>query len=146
MSSILDAVAAHLAGLGLVVYDPTGAVEPGDWSLFVESLPDQPDRAVALFRYGGPPPDPLWPWDDVNVQVRVRGTADPRVSGDRAQAVYSALHGLSETTLPGGVWVQDATANQAGPVSIGTDPAGRHEHTVNFTFSIDNPTDHRPAL
>lgn len=144
--TLLDGLSRHLANHSLGTYDSTGAGQTGDWAIFLEALPPQPDRAIALFQYGGPAGDPSHPWDEPRVQVLVSGTEDPRISHDRAAAIYSELHGLQMVTLPDGTWLQDCVGVQSGPVALGPDGNGRHRHVINLACSIDNPTAHRPAL
>lgn len=143
MVSLLDGLAQYLADRGIGVYDPNGGAEAADWAIFMEHLPSSPDRAIALTLYGGRAPDSRNPWDFPRLQVRVRGTNDPRDSHAKADAVYSLLHGLSSTPLPGGIWLSLATGVQSGPMPIGVDGNARHEHVVNFELSITNPTAHR---
>lgn len=139
MADVLDSLARHLQAAGLLTYDPTGT--RGD--CFIELMPPAPDRAVQLSLYGAGTPDPLNPWDERSLQVRVRGTADPRVSRARAEAIYSALHGLAAVELPGGLWLVLCIAQQT-PYPIGVDAAGRHEHTTNYRLDIEAATD-RPT-
>ncbi|MFJ6748272.1 minor capsid protein [Streptomyces sp. NPDC091266] len=134
----LDALARHLHALGLLTYDPTGIC--GD--TFIETLPPAPDEAVCLSLYGAGATDARNGWDARSLQVRVRGTADPRVSRRRCEGLYSALHGLAAVQLPGDVWLVLAAA-VAAPASMGVDKSGRHEHVVNLRLDIEAPTSHR---
>jgi hypothetical protein len=143
--SLLDGLARYLAAQGLAVYDTTGAVETADWSLFIEAMPPQGDQVIGLFQYAAGESDATNPWDETNIQVRVRAREDPRVPRARAQAIYDRLHGLGPLTLPDGTWVQLAIGTQGGPIPLGPDSSGRHEHTVNFRIEIDNPSLNRPA-
>lgn len=145
-TALLDALARYLADLGHGTYDPTGAAMTGPWPIFPDQLPQEPDECIALFTYRGPAPDPSLPHDETRLQVRVRGTADPRVSRARADLIYGALHGLGPVALHGGLWAQLVLAIQSGPESIGPDTSERHEHVCNFEISWVNPTAHRPAL
>lgn len=129
---ILDGLARHLAGLGLGTWDDTGVT--GD--LFVDTLPQEPDAAVALFGYGGPESHAGHPYDTPSVQVHVRGGADPRTSRARAQAIYEALHGLHHTTLPDGTYLVDCIGVQSSPQALGVDGNGRHRHVINFRCEI----------
>lgn len=144
--SLLDGLARYLAAQGLAEYDPSGAAQTADWSAYPEQLPPQPDRVIGLWQYGGAESDSRNGWDEPSVQVRVRGTADPAVSRDRAQAIYDRLHGLGHTTLPGpaAMYVQLAIGVQGGPIYLLVDEVGRHHHVVNLRVSIDNPTIQRP--
>ncbi|WP_425829294.1 minor capsid protein [Streptomyces fractus] len=136
----LDALARYLHARGLLVYDLTGT--RGD--CFIETLPPAPDEAVCLSLYGAGAVDARNGWDERSVQVRVRGTTDPRVSRRRCELVYSALHGLAGTSLPGGIWLVLAAAT-AAPASMGIDERGRHEHVVNLRLDIEAPTLNRPS-
>lgn len=136
--NLLDGVALYLAGLDLLTYDPTGTA--GD--TFIETLPPAPAEAVGLWLYGAGEQDSRNGYDTRSLQVRVRGTADPRVSRRRAEALYGALHGLAGLELPDGTWLVLAVAQQA-PAPIGTDGSGRHEHTVSVRLDVANPTTHR---
>jgi hypothetical protein len=143
---VLDNLARWLALRGLGVYDPTGAAQTADWSVFPDDMPDSPNLVIGLFQYPGEAyPDAGQPWEDVRVQIRVRGTADPTLSRSRAQAIYNAVHGLGPLELPAGLWLQLAVAVNAGVFGLGRDPSGRHEHVCNFELSIINPTDTRPG-
>lgn len=134
----LDALARYLHEQVLLVYDPTGTC--GD--TFIEAMPPAPDMAVCLSLYGAGATDARNGWDTRSVQVRVRGSCDPRPSRRRCEAIYGALHGLAGCELPGGIWLVLAAA-VAAPASIGLDAAGRHEHVVNVRLDIEAPTPNR---
>jgi hypothetical protein len=143
----LGELAAFLAARGLGSYDSTGAAQTADWSIWPDRMPPTPDKAIGLFQQpGGADPDSANPWHDIRIQVRVRGTADPTVSRARAELIYSALHGLGPVELPGGMWLQLATAITAGVSGLGPDVNDRHEHVALFEITVIEPTDHRPAL
>ncbi|RZD85282.1 minor capsid protein [Streptomyces albidoflavus] len=134
MADLLDGLARYLHGLGLVTYDPDGLT--GD--LYVETMPPAPDQAVALALYEGAPPQARDDADTPRLQVRVRGTADPRVSRARCTALYRALHGLAGVELPDGTHLALAAA-RGTPAPMGTDNAGRHEHVVNLDLDVAGP-------
>ncbi|MFK0108516.1 minor capsid protein [Streptomyces sp. NPDC091217] len=134
MADLLDGLARHLDGLGLVDYDPTGTA--GD--LFVETMPPAPDAAVSIALYDGAAPESRDDAEQRRLQVRVRGGPDPRVSRNRAEAVYRALHGLAGVQLPDGTWLTLAAA-RGTPAPMGADSTGRHEHVVNFDLDVSGP-------
>ncbi|MGW4648041.1 minor capsid protein [Kitasatospora sp. NPDC004289] len=140
MADLLDGLALLLQDNGLADYRPTGL--GGD--LFLEAMPPKPDACTVLTGYGGPEPDAQLPYEERRVQVRCRGTQDPRVSRARAQDVYSLLHGMVATTLPDGTYIVLAVA-LAPPASMGLDDQRRHEHFFNLRLDIGAPTTHRPA-
>lgn len=140
-TDLLDGLARYLAERGLVTYTSGGGV---DEDCFQEFMPSSPDEAVALTVYdGGTEPDSLLPYSEPRVQVRVRGTTDPRVSRRRCMAIFSALHGLGPVILPDGTNLISSISIQGGPVSLGVDENRRHEHVCNFRMEIRQPTAHR---
>ncbi|MFC9847794.1 minor capsid protein [Streptomyces sp. NPDC060223] len=140
MADLLDGIARHLESKGLVSYQT--ATSGGD--CFLEALPDKTDEAVALTIYDdGREPDSKLAYDEPRVQVRVRGTSDPRVSRQRCAAIRSELHGLGPLTLPDGTELILSVALQNAPASIGTDENGRHEHVANFRMEHRSVTEHR---
>lgn len=107
-------------------------------------MPPTPDEAVVLTIYDdGSESDSKLGYDEPRVQVRVRGTKDPRVSRQRCKAIRDELHGLGETTLPDGTSLILSVALQNAPASIGIDANGRHEHSCNFRMEIRAVTPHR---
>lgn len=131
--NLLEALARHLDALGLVTWDLPGT------DVFLEHLPSSPDEVVVVAGYGGMDSNAGQPWDHPRVQIRARGTADPRVSRDRLQGIYDALHGLSHTTLPGDVELIDCIGLQSSPQYLERDQNGRHQHVLNFELDVTNP-------
>lgn len=141
MADLLDGLARHLAAKGLVTFE-TAPTPGGD--CFIDAMPSTPDIAVVLSTYDdGREPDSLLGYDEPRVQVRVRGTKDPRISRQRCQAIYAELHGLGPVTLSGGIELILSVALQNGPASIGLDASGRHEHVCNFRMEHRSVTTHR---
>ncbi|MER5482916.1 minor capsid protein [Streptomyces sp. NPDC002812] len=139
MADLLDGLAQYLAARGHGTYDPTGA----SGSIFIEAMPSTPETCVVLTIYDdGGEADTRLGYDDVPLQVRVRGTTDPRVSRTLAQDIRAELHGLGEVVLPDGSNLILARANQAA-ASMGTDGNRRHEHVVNLRLHVRSVTAHR---
>ncbi|MFJ5143310.1 minor capsid protein [Streptomyces sp. NPDC088707] len=137
---LLDGLARYLNERGLVTYDPDGMA--GD--CFIEQMPSAPDEAVVLTVYDDrSEPDSLLAYDEPRVQVRVRGTLDPRVSRRRCRAIRSALHGLGPVTLPDGTELILSVCLQGDAAHMGADENRRHEHVANFRTEIHSPTAHR---
>jgi hypothetical protein len=138
VADLLDGLARHLAARGLVTYDPAGVTG----SCYIESLPSTPDECIVLGIYDdGTPQDSRIGYDIVAVQVRIRGTTDPRVSRARAFAIRSELHGLGPVVLPDGT---DLLLSVARTVSgLGVDENRRHEHVFNARMQVRSVTAHR---
>lgn len=137
-TDLTDGFARYLQAAGLLTYDPDGIT--GD--TFIEVMPATPDECVVLTLYGGPQPDSKLGYDSPNLQVRVRGTSDPRISRQRAMALYSTLHGLGPIILPDGSNLLSCNAIQT-VASMGVDDQRRFEHTFNCYLEVRSITEHR---
>lgn len=119
-------------------FDTTGV----SGNVFISTMPDKPDTVVMVSEYGSIGDDKN-PFDDISVQVRVRGTRDPRVSYNIAKEIYDELHGLTNTVL-----ISDGTrivkvVAQNTPIDIGRDDNLRHEWTVNLQIEVRNISTNR---
>lgn len=119
-------------------FDTTGVTG----NVFISTMPDKPDTLVMVSEYGSTSDDRN-PFDDISVQVRVRGTRDPRVSYNIAKEIYDELHGLTNTVL-----ISDGTrivkvVAQNTPIDIGRDDNLRHEWTVNLQIEVRNISTNR---
>jgi hypothetical protein len=114
-------------------FDTTGV----SGNVFISVMPDSPDTVVMVSEYGGIADDKN-PFSDINVQCRVRGTRDPRVSYNIAKEIFDELIGLTNTTLiSSGSHVIKVVA-QNTPIDIGRDDNNRHEWTVNFQIEVSD--------
>lgn len=115
-----------------------------DSTIFLKRLPDTPDTAIAVARYGAGEADAALGYDTVSLQYRVRGPAtDYRVAETTAQQVYDQLHGLHDRTLPGGTWLVLMVGVQGGPVDLGEDEHGRPEYVINLRAEVARSTPNR---
>jgi hypothetical protein len=136
---LLDGVARYLMARGHVTYDPAGV--SGD--CFIESTPSTPDACVVLTVYDdGAETDSQIGYDDIPVQVKGRGTTDPRVSRRRVQAIRDELLGLGETLLPDGTYLLLCLGN-AAVAGLGVDENRRHQHVANLKLRVRSATPHR---
>lgn len=136
---MLTAIAKHLASKGIVTWTETGIGA----DVFIETMPDTPNNAVALMSTGGDEPNVRHPFDTRNFQVLIRGGADPRPPYAKTLEIYSELQGLAGTTLDGGLYVVAIGAVQAGPIRVGPDQNNRHRYSLNFWARVHAPTEHR---
>ncbi|GAA0638258.1 hypothetical protein GCM10010174_70140 [Kutzneria viridogrisea] len=140
--TLTEEFAQLLHDLALGVYKADGTA---GGTIYLTNLPQAPDAALAVARYGLAEPDSRLHYDEPGIQVRIRdAAADVTVGEARAQAVWDALHGLGLRTLAGGTWLQLAIAQQGSPNYMGRDGNGRHEWTVNLRCEIEHPTPNRP--
>ena len=101
-----------------------------DWGIYENSMPSSPDKCIAIFAYGGSPPDLSWAGEYPNIQVRVRGGAHRTDSStdravhattyDKAYAVMKSLNQTVRTTINGTVYYWIAAKHS--PSSTGQGP------------------------
>lgn len=140
-SDLLAGVAQLLEDAGVGRWEPSGQYPPGDAPpIFILSQPSAPDVAITLTSYGVS--DAVEQADSVvGVQVRTRGTTDPRAVTDLDDAVFGTLHGASNLTLATGVLV--LLIERRSSTSLGWDANRRHERSSNFYLTLTRPSGHR---
>jgi len=130
-------LAAAVDGL---VFDETGATG----NVFDSRIPQTPDEVVSVREYGGSEPDSLIGYDEVFLQVRVRGPGgDPRPSRARVHAIRDALEGATNVMLPSGPFVVLIRSLQPPFPMDGVDSQGRFEHVLNVSVEVRNAAGHR---
>jgi len=138
---LVTGLAEYLAAGGVGEWNADLAANPsGDQVAIVvgPNLPQTPDRVVCLTPY--PLVDePGMSEVTVGVQVRCRGTVDPRVAEDLADAVYDRLHGATQLTL-GAVPV--AQVWRASSAVLGPDSNHRHERSDNYYLQANRDAPH----
>lgn len=135
-------IARHLAAEGAVVFGQAGA------NCFLETLPDTPADAVAVFTLPGGGDD-YQPWGMAGAQLIVRADGSggaAREGYERAADLRTMLHGLRHVTLAPGtadelrlVWCKAQTRL---PVGLGRDAEQRHKWSVGFELLVLRPDPH----
>lgn len=99
------------------------------WTLYKSYLPDEPDKAIAIFETGGDPPDQSegTRYDVIRFQLIVRGVEyGYDTAHDKIQTIFNALNDVSYS---GYVYIFGLQAN---PLSLGYDVKNRPELSINF--------------
>lgn len=135
----MDGVASLLASRTDWTYNRTGAYTAAQTGIFHAVVPASPDRVVVLTPYS-PVDDPTQASSDLQVQVRVRGTRDPRVAETLNDTAFNVLQNLPRSVL-NGVTVAGAWRTSGG--YLGPDSNGRHEYSSNYRLRAHRPTEHR---
>ncbi|TYK47155.1 minor capsid protein [Actinomadura decatromicini] len=146
-TNLVVGLASHLAAAGIVRWQPTGAYAPtGLPPVFLRSLGDAPDVAVALAPYGDPETEDAGLSDVVQaVQVRTRGTTDPVTADNLADAIWDELHGAEMLRLgEGEAMVATTLIRRRSTAVLGADAAGRYERVCNYYIQASRPNRHRP--
>lgn len=129
-ASLLQDLAARLAVAGVARWSPSGAYGAGSLpAIFLGAVPASPDAAITLTAY---PVEPGIGAEDTvtGVQVRTRTAgADPRTTWDLDDAIFSILHGLTNTTIAGRRVTQVRLRSGA---SLGQDDSKRWSWSSNY--------------
>lgn len=138
---LLTGMAEHLDAAGVGTWRCDGsAYDPGEIGITIRGIPQTPDRLIVLAPYVVDSGAFRGLADhQVAVQIRIRGTTDPRTCDETADAVFDALDSLTGVTWQGiavvQVWRQSYT-------SLGTDTTGRWEASHNYYCDTMRPTAH----
>src|SRR5690606_22439626 len=127
----------HLDDAGVGVWRTSGIYTAGETGIVIRAVPQTPDRVITLAAYPLGTGIPGVADHQTAVQIRIRGTTDPRVCDDLADAVYEALDGLGNVTLDG---VDVVQAWRQSYTSLGQDSNGRWERSENYYLDTMRPT------
>lgn len=139
-TTLLEGLAAELAGAGIGTWRPDGPYTAGETAIVIRTIPVEPDRLITLspYRVGDDYPGSQ---DFVQaVQIRLRGTPDPRVCDDLADAVFELLDSREHWTC-GGIPV--VYSQRRSDTSLGQDGNRRWEASHNYALHVMRPTAHR---
>ena len=140
-SRLLGGIAQRLEDAGIGTWRPDGAAyAAGETAIVIRAVPQAPDRLITLTVY--PVGTDLRGMQDhtTGVQIRVRGTTDPRVADDLADAIFDDLDSLGRASV-GGIAVVDMWRQSY--TSLGQDSAGRWERSENFYVQAMRASDAR---
>ncbi|SCL16342.1 hypothetical protein GA0074692_6866 [Micromonospora pallida] len=138
-SRLLTGLALHLQAAGIGTWRDSGIYQANEVGITIRGIPTSPDRIITLAPYVVASPPGLADYTQ-GVQIRVRGTRDPRVAEDLGDSVFDALdsaHGLVWGEIPiVQVYRQSYTA-------LGADANGRWESSHNYYVEAMRPTSNR---
>lgn len=138
---------ALTAGLAQLIADGTGwkwrpdgpAYATEEIGIAVATMPASPDRMVVLTVYSALD-DPSQADSVRRLQIRTRGTRDPRVATDMQDTVFGLLQNLPRQQIGdltvAGCWRRSAAY-------LGVDGNGRHDEVSNWDLQYAHPTLHR---
>jgi hypothetical protein len=144
--NLLTGMAQYLAAGGAGTWDPPGGVfTAGQTGIVLRDIPATPDRLITLAPY---PVASVPGLADVTqgVQLRVRGTEDPRVCEDIGDACYELLHGLSHLATGAPVWggISIVQVYRQSALSLGQDGNSRWEASHNYYVEAMRPNINNP--
>lgn len=139
---VFDGVATLLAGAGIGTYHPDGsAYTDGQTGIVYKAMLPTPDRLIVLTPYTltDEPEDNL---SQLGLQVRCRGTQDPRDVDNLADSAFELLHNLKDVWF-GSVHVIQLLRKTS--VSMGQDDLKRWDRADGYYLDVDMPaTANRP--
>jgi hypothetical protein len=141
-NDLLDGIAQLIVGAGIATYNTAGVYTTGQTGITFKAVGPIPDRIVVLTAYVVSD-SPTLPLSRLGVQVRVRGTTDPRDVDELGDAIFGILHGL--------VHVQFNTVHadqilRQSSITLGQDSAKRWERADAYYIDLDvPPTINRPS-
>lgn len=122
-----------LAAAGVCSWDTSAVYTSGQVAGVLGTLPDSPDRAIALLTY---PNTQLGGGDErIEMQMLTRGTKHPQVLGAIHDGAMRVLTGLGGRFV-GGVWVVDTVVRYAAPLS--PDGNGRARTSTRFYVTVSH--------
>jgi hypothetical protein len=141
-NDLLDGIALLIASHGTAVYNQSGVYQPTDTAIFFKVVNPTPDRIVVLTAYQVSD-DPSLPMSRLGVQVRVRGTQDPRDVDELGDAIFGYLHGLINTDFNS---VHADQVLRQSSITLGQDDAKRWERADAYYIDLGTPpTNNRPS-
>jgi len=144
--NLLTGMAEYLQTGGAGTWNPAGTYTAGQTGILLRAIPPDPDRIITLAPYPVTT-EPGLADEITGVQLRVRGTEDPRVCDDIGDACYELLHGLSRVSLGGPiVWggVQVVQVYRQSQAPLGQDGNGRWEASHNYYVEAMRPNINNP--
>ncbi len=139
-TTFMDGVAQYLENRDVGTFHSSGVgYTTGQVGIVFDIVPATPDRIIVLSAYAAVD-DPTEPETELSMQVRVRGTRDPRTAIELDDAAFEAFQNLPRSLLGGtivsGIW-------RTSGAYLGVDANGRHERVSNFAIRLHRPTLHR---
>lgn len=139
-TNLITGIAELLSDAGVGEWRPDGpAYTANEVGILMRAVPSQPDRVITLAPSIVASPIGLSDFIQ-GVQIRCRGTTDPRVCEDLGDQVFDLLDSASRLTL-GGVSVVQIYRQSHTP--LGQDGNGRWESSSNYYAEAMRPTIHR---
>lgn len=139
-SRLITGCAEDLAAAGIGVWRPDGPAYATDEIGIVDrAVPTSPDRIITLADYVVASPPGL---ADITqgLQIRVRGTKDPRVARDIGDAIFDLLDS-AERLIWGGIPI--VQVYRQSYAALGADSNGRWESSHNYYVEAMRPTSNR---
>lgn len=139
-NDLFNGIADHLVTAGIGVKVTTGKFQSTDIAIVMQTLPQEPDTAIALTTYTVSD-DPTLSDSVYAVQAMMRGAdSDPRPLNDLADSVFDALQNFTGT-LSTGICVQQMVRRSSA--LLGKDQTQRWLRSDNYYAQLWRPSTYR---
>jgi Bacteriophage minor capsid protein len=139
--ALTEGLAQFLENHDVGTFNSSGVpYQTGATAITVDYLPASPDKVVTLTLYSSAE-DPTQADAEASLQIRVRGTKDPRVAMDMGDAAFDALQNLPRALIGGSVVAGCWVTNHNG--YLGADEGGRHSRVSNYRLLVHHPSPNR---
>lgn len=138
-SRVLTGCAEHLDAANVGDWTPSGVYTANQVGILLRAIPTGPDRIITLAPYVVASPPGMADYT-MGLQIRCRGTQDPRVVGDLDDACFDLLDSAYGLTWGGVPIVQ---IYRQSFTSLGQDTSGRWETSSNYYVEAMRPTSNR---
>jgi len=136
---LMAGLAEFLAAEGVGTYKASGVYAADEVGIVLDVVPAAPERVVVLTPYMASD-SPALSDSELSLQIRVRGTRDPRTAYELDDKAFEAMQNLPRTVM-GGVTV--AAAWRTSGSYLGVDGNARHERVSNYRLLVHRPSEHR---
>lgn len=143
-SRLLVGLAQHLDANSIGDWDPTGTYTADQVGILIRAVPSTPDTVITLAPYVNATAERGLGDLTTGVQLRFRGTTDPRVCEDLADEAFDLLDSSGFQvwgTPPADIVIADVY--RASYTSLGQDSNGRWEASHNYFVEAMRPTTNR---
>jgi hypothetical protein len=139
-TDILNGVAQLLNDAAVGVFDANRVWTLTDTQTAItfKDVPAVPDRVLALSPFGANSDNPLTTYGRQQLQLRARGTTDPRDVDQILDSAFTVLHGATNLTF-GSVHVVQIL--RVSTIPLGMDQQDRRwQRSDNYQLDVDLPT------
>lgn len=141
-NDLIGGFANLIAAAGIATFSPTGTYTAGQTGIFFKIVNPTPDRIVTLTAYQIDD-DPTLPQSRFGVQVRCRGTQDPRDVDELGDSIFDIMHGLTQRTFGSSTLIQ---CMRQSSITLGQDDLKRWDRADAYYCDVATPpTINRPA-
>lgn len=143
-SWLIAGLAAHIAANTSATWRTSGAYTAGEIGIYDRAIPQTPDTILTLALYVVTAEASATADVAAGVQVRIRGTEDPRICRDLGAEVFDLLDSSGRQFWGSGAQqVSIVDVFRQSQTSLGQDGNGRWEASHNYYVSAMRPTVHR---